>query len=77
MDTEIVRERRRLAEELHAGVVQQVTALSLAVDTALLHHADGDATGVGAALRALRAIADATVADCRGLIDALSDTTNA
>ncbi len=68
--------RQRLADDLHAGVVQQVTALSLAVDNALLHHADGDAAGVGEALRAVRAIADGAVAECRRLIDGLHDSAN-
>jgi signal transduction histidine kinase len=67
----VARERRRLAEELHGGIVQHVTALSLAVDSALLHHADGDAQATMAALRSVRAVADATVRDCRQLIDGL------
>ncbi|HSJ45066.1 MAG TPA: hypothetical protein VK923_10325 [Euzebyales bacterium] len=45
--------------------MQQLTALSLAVVSALLHHADGDAAAVEAALRSVRAVADATVRDCR------------
>lgn len=67
----VARERRRLAAQLHGGVVQQVTALSLAVDSALLHHADGDAAAVEVALRSVRAVADAAVRDCRQLIDGL------
>jgi signal transduction histidine kinase len=67
----VERERRRLAAQLHGGVVQQVTALALAVDSALLHHADGDAPAVEAALRSARAAADAAVSDCRQLIDGL------
>lgn len=67
----VARERRRLAKQLHGGVVQQVTALSLAVDSVLLHHADGDAEAVRAALRSVRAVADATVRDCHELIDGL------
>lgn len=67
----VARERRRLAAQLHGGVVQQVTALSLAVDSALLHHADGNAAAVEAALRSVRAVADAAVRDCRQLLDGL------
>lgn len=67
----IERERRRLSEVLHGSVVQQVTALSLAVDSALLHHADGDLAAVGDALRTIRRISDTTIADCRTMIDEL------
>lgn len=70
-------ERRRLAAQLHRGVVQQVTALSLAVDSALLHHADGDAAATEGALRSARAVADLAVADCRTLIDGLHNHTDA
>lgn len=70
-DSDVVGERRRLAEQLHGGVVQQVTALSLAVDSALLHHADGDAEAVAAALRSVRTVADGAVRECRDLIDGL------
>lgn len=61
----------RLAEVLHGGLVQHVTALALAVDNALLHHAAGDADAVGDALRTARALADATADGCRALIDDL------
>ena len=71
VDDAVTRERRWLAAQLHDGVVQQVTALSLAVDSALLHHADAGSAGLESALRSIRAIADATVGDCRALIDAL------
>lgn len=67
----VAAERRRLAEQLHDGVVQQVTALSLAVDSALLHDRDGDPEAVGTTLRSIRTIADAAVRDCRELIDGL------
>ena len=67
----VARERRRLAEQLHGGIVQQVTALSLAVDSALLRHADGDTQAAMAALRSVRTVADAAVRDCRQLIDGL------
>lgn len=67
----VARERQRLAAQLHGGVVQQVTALSLAVDSALLHHADGDVAAVETALRSARAAADAAMRDCRQLIDGL------
>lgn len=70
-------ERGRLADALHAGLVQRVTALSLAVDNALLHHADGDAAAVGRALRSIRVHADETIADCRAVIDGLRDRTDA
>lgn len=67
----LARERARVADVLHSGVVQQVTALSLAVDNALLHHAAGDVDGVAAALRTARALADTTATGCRALIDDL------
>ncbi|CAN5817381.1 hypothetical protein BH23ACT10_BH23ACT10_00590 [soil metagenome] len=70
-------ERRRLADALHAGLVQQVTVLSLAVDNALLHHSDGDSEAVGTALRTVRTHADVAVADCRALIDGLRTHTDA
>lgn len=53
--------------------MQQVTALSLAVDSALLHHADGDVAAVEAALRSVRTAADAAVNDCRRLVDGLRE----
>lgn len=67
----VARERQRLAAQLHGGLVQQVTALSLALDNALLHHEDGDAAAVEVALRSARAAADGAVRDCRHLIDGL------
>lgn len=67
----VTRERQRLSEVLHSGIVQQVTALSLAVDSALLHHADGDIEAVGDALRTIRRFSDTTIASCRTLIDEL------
>lgn len=67
----LARERERVAELVHGGVVQQVTALSLAVDNALLHHAAGDAEGVAAALRTARELADRAATGCRALIDEL------
>ncbi len=67
-------ERQRLARRLHDGVVQQVTALSLAVDSALLRRDAGDAgvAGVDDALRTVRALADRAVRDCRVLMDDLN-----
>lgn len=76
-DASVMGERHRLAEALHAGLVQRVTALSLAVDNALLHHAQGDSVAVGAALCALRAHADEAIDDCRALIDELRAPTDA
>lgn len=70
-------ERRRLARELHGGLVQQVTALSLAIDSALLHARDGRTGEVHAALRRARLMADTTVADCRALLDRLGDAGDA
>lgn len=64
-------ERQRLARRLHDGVVQQVTALSLAVDSALLRR-DGGGADVDDALRAVRALADRAVRDCRALMDDLN-----
>lgn len=71
MSEQVTAERRRLAEELHAGIVQQVTALSLAVDSALLHLADGDRDAVAAALHTVRALVDSTMTESRALIDGL------
>lgn len=67
------RERRRIAHVLHGGIVQQITALSLAIDSALLHDGEGRREQATAALRTLRGIADLTVADCRRLLDELQD----
>lgn len=66
-------ERRRLSHLLHGGIVQQVTALSLAVDSALLHAAEGRSAELQAALGTARRIADTTVTDCRALLDHLVD----
>ncbi|MBW3604046.1 MAG: hypothetical protein KY460_03865 [Actinobacteria bacterium] len=75
--TLVAGERHRLADTLHAGLVQRVTALSLAVDNALLHDARGDSAAVGAALRVLRTHADEAIEDCRALIDELRAPTDA
>ena len=64
-------ERRRLSQLLHGGIVQQVTALSLAVDSALLHDAEGRSDEVRSALHTARKIAETTVTDCRALLDQL------
>lgn len=66
-------ERRRLSQLLHGGIVQQVTALSLALDSALLHEAEGRHDEMRSALRTARIIADTTVTDCRALLDQLGD----
>jgi len=66
-------ERQRIAHALHGGIVQQVTALSLAIDSALLHDGDGRHDEVSAALRTAREIADLVVEDCRWLLDGLRD----
>jgi signal transduction histidine kinase len=66
-------ERRRLSQLLHGGIVQQVTALSLAVDSALLHDAEGRIDEVRSALHTARKIAETTVTDCRALLDHLGD----
>jgi signal transduction histidine kinase len=68
-------ERRRLSQLLHGGIVQQVTALSLALDSALLHDAEGRADEVRSALHTARKIAETTVTDCRALLDHLGDRT--
>jgi signal transduction histidine kinase len=64
-------ERQRIAHALHGGIVQQITALSLAIDSALLHDGDGRHHEVSAALRTARELADLVVQDCRGLLDGL------
>jgi signal transduction histidine kinase len=61
-------ERERLASVLHAGIIQQITALSLAIDSAMLHAAEGDADKVSEALRTARRVADLAIADCRALL---------
>jgi signal transduction histidine kinase len=66
-------ERRRLSQLLHGGIVQLVTALSLAVDSALLHDADGNDDEMRSALQTARRIAETTVTDCRALLDHLGD----
>jgi signal transduction histidine kinase len=66
-------ERRRLSHLLHGGIVQQVTALSLAVDNAVLCSADDRHDELRAALRTARRIADMAVIDCRALLDQLTD----
>jgi signal transduction histidine kinase len=48
-----LQERRRLAEELHDDISQQVANLGYRVDAAALDHAKGDATLVGQDLRDL------------------------
>lgn len=68
-------ERQRIAHALHGGIIQQITALSLAIDSALLHDGEGRSNQVSAALRSARQIADLTAADCRRLLDELRDTT--
>lgn len=76
--TEALRaERRRLAQLLHGGIVQQITALSLALDSALLSDAEGRVDDMRAALRTARGIADAATADCRSLLDGLLDGADA
>ena len=77
MSESLARVRARLADELHDGIVQQVTALSLAVDNAVLHLAAGDDRAVASALRTARTLADTTAASCRTLIDDLRGTTHA
>lgn len=67
-------ERQRIAHALHGGIIQQITALSLAIDSALLHDGEGRSNQVSAALRTARKIADLTVADCRKLLDELRET---
>lgn len=64
-------ERRRLSHLLHGGIVQQVTALSLAADNALLYAAEDRLDELRTALRTARRIADSTVTDCRALLDQL------
>ena len=66
-------ERRRIARVLHGGIIQQITALSLAIDSALLHDGEGRREQASAALRTLREIADLTALDCRRLLDELHD----
>jgi signal transduction histidine kinase len=66
-------ERRHLSLVLHGGIVQQITALSLAVDCALLHEAEGRSDLMRSALHTARRIADTTVTDCRELLDQLGD----
>lgn len=70
-------ERRRLLHLLHGGIVQQVTALSLAVDSAQLHAAQGRHDELRAALRTARGLADTTVTECRALLDRLVDGADA
>jgi signal transduction histidine kinase len=70
-------ERRRLSHLLHSGIVQQVTALSLAVDSALLCAAEDRPDALWAALRTARSIADTTVTDCRALLAQLLDSADA
>jgi signal transduction histidine kinase len=70
-------ERGRLSHLLHGGIVQQVTALSLAVDSALLSAADERLDDVRTALRTARSIADTTVTDCRALVAHLIDGADA
>jgi signal transduction histidine kinase len=66
-------ERERLSQLLHGGIVQQVTALSLALDSALLHDVEGRDHEMRSALRTARTIADTAVTDCRALLDHLGD----
>lgn len=73
----VAAERQRLAHALHAGIAQQLTVLSLAIDSALLHDADGRAEQVRAALRTARGVVDAAATDCRRLIGELRDTGDA
>lgn len=68
---EVRDERERLARLLHAGLVQQVTALSLAVDSAMLHATDGYTDELRQALHTARRIADLAIADCRAVLDDL------
>lgn len=68
---EVRDERERLARLLHGGLVQQVTALSLAVDSAMLHATDGQADELRRALQTARRIADLAIADCRAVLDDL------
>jgi signal transduction histidine kinase len=76
--TEALRaERRRLSHLLHGGIVQQITALSLALDSALLHDAEGRADDMRAALRTARSVADATATECRALLDRLVEEVDA
>jgi len=70
-------ERRRLSHLLHGGIVQQVTALSLAVESALLYAADDRPEDLRTALRTARRIADTTVTDCRALLAQLVDSADA
>lgn len=70
-------ERRRLSHLLHGGIVQQVTALSLAVDSALLSAAEERQDDLRTALRTARSIADTTVTDCRALLAQLMDGADA
>lgn len=73
--TAVQAERRRIAHVLHGGIIQQITALSLAIDSALLHDGEGRRDQLRSALQTAREIADLTVADCRALIDELADPT--
>lgn len=75
MEHAVQAERQRIAHALHGGIIQQITALSLAIDSALLHDGEGRSNQVSAALRSARQIADLTAADCRRLLDELRDTT--
>lgn len=68
----VLTERRRVAHELHGGVVQQVTAVSLAIDNALLHDDAGRHDRSRVALETARRITDLLVSDCRRLLDELS-----
>jgi signal transduction histidine kinase len=70
-------ERRRLLHLLHGGIVQQVTALSLAVDSALLHAVEDRDDELRAALRTARSLADTTVTECRAVLDQLVDGADA
>ena len=59
-------ERQHIAHALHGGIIQQVTALSLAIDSALLHDGEGRSNEMSAALRSARKIADLTAAESAG-----------
>lgn len=61
--------RRHLVDRLHGGLVQHVTALSLAVDAVdLAHTAGANDPRVRAALGTARRLADLAIADCRALL---------
>jgi two-component system NarL family sensor kinase len=64
-------ERRRLAELLHDGPLQQLSALAQMVDVALQTAREGSSSGVAEVLERAVTLARATTQDLRGLCDEL------